>query len=374
MAALNDIDMDRFDLTGFIVESAKDPTKADPRVMLYLLNELNTRPHAFFQVHEAPPDEALLDRLRLQGWAVKQMAGALTDTVIVTISWTGKDKPVIETGTPDPVSTESFLDLPYRSQWDADASTHVADCGPTALAMVLNGVGVAATPDTIYARSMPGKAATDYTSVDELRQAAASYDVELLVKLFESETARRLQEAIDRNQAIIALVNYEHLDSQLNQFSGAHFVVIVGYDVEYVYVHDPLYSGAHRGEGAYKRWSYATFFKAWGDCAKQGNPNYLGMVCTRLAPKLMGRPTAEQNAKPALYRATVSNPNAVGGLWARDVNGAAIRFVPNGELVEVFELFDLNADYPKRARITPDGAPVQHVAYNIGGTEVLSRL
>lgn len=373
-STLNDIDKSNFDLTGFIAEAAKDRSKADQNVMLFWLNELNTRPNIFIQSHESPPDEALLDKLKLQGWVVKQTVEALTDRILVTIAWTGRDKPVIDTSIPEPISTEIFLDLPYRSQWDADASTHVADCGPTALAMVLNAVGVTTTPDTIYVRFMPGKPATAYTSVDELRQAAAGYNTEFDVMTFDGDTIKRIKETIDRNKAIIALVNYEHLDAQLNNFSGAHFLVIVGYDDKYIYVHDPLYSGASRGLGAYKAWEYERFLKAWSDCVKQGNPNLLGMVCRKLTPKFMGRPTPQQNAKQPLYKAKVDNPNAIGGLWARDLNGNSVRLVPNGEVVEVFELFDLNANYPKRARITPDGAPVQHVVYEMGGVEVLEKL
>lgn len=377
MATINDIDKDNFDLSGFIAEqsSKKDLTERE-RLMLYWLNELNARPNIFIQSHESPPDAALLETLKLQSWVVKQTVEALTDRVLVTIAWTGRDKPVIDTSTPEPTSTEMFLDVPYRSQWDADASTHVADCGPTALAMVLNAVGVATTPDTIYARFMPGKPATAYTSVDELRQAAAGYNTEFDVTTFDGDTVTRIKETIDRNEAIIALVNYEHLDARLNNFNGAHFLIIVGYDDKYIYVHDPLYNGATRGLGAYKAWEHERFMRGWNDCAKQGNPNLLGMVCRKLAPKLMGRPTPQQNAKPPLYKAKVDNPNAIGGLWARGMEDPdkAIRFVANGELVEVFELFDLNADYPKRARITPDGAPAQHVVYEIGGVEVLEKL
>lgn len=358
-----------FNLTQFINEASKDLSKADPSTMLYWLRELYERPQNFFQVHDSPPNEALLDQLRLRGWEVKQ---TLDRNPNVTITWTGKDLVDIP-NVVEPISTTIFLDVPYRSQWDADAATHTADCGPTALAMVLNSIGVATTPDTIYARFMPDKPLGAYTSVSELRQAAAGYNVEFDSMTFDGDTFRRLKETIDRNRAVIALVNYEHLDAVLNNFTGAHFVVIVGYDNTNIFIHDPLYSGVNRLLGAFKKWPNDVFLKAWGDCTKQGNPNLFGLVCQKLTPKLIGAPTTPANPSVPLYKAKVNNPNAIGGLWSRDLEGKSIRLVPNGEVVEVFEEFDLNASYPKRARITPNGVPIQHIVYDIDGVSVLER-
>ena len=44
------------------------------------------------------------------------------------------------------------LNIPYRFQWDSDATNHSADCGPTCIAMILNYHAVSITPDTVYAR------------------------------------------------------------------------------------------------------------------------------------------------------------------------------------------------------------------------------
>jgi hypothetical protein len=80
------------------------------------------------------------------------------------------------------------LDIPYRSQWDVpDADLAAGDCGPTCVAMLLNGLGKAATPDDLYyviypelktnpAMQIPNMG---YTNFSHLFNAAQAYNVSL---------------------------------------------------------------------------------------------------------------------------------------------------------------------------------------------------
>ena len=70
------------------------------------------------------------------------------------------------------------LNIPYRSQWADDAKNHETDCGPTCVAMILNGVGISSTPDGLY-QHIPGKGYSDYTNFIELRKAAEAKGLQL---------------------------------------------------------------------------------------------------------------------------------------------------------------------------------------------------
>lgn len=59
------------------------------------------------------------------------------------------------------------LSVPYRSQWDEDANTHSADCGPTCVAMILNFKQVNITPNKVY-NFIPPKTSGQFTTFTDL--------------------------------------------------------------------------------------------------------------------------------------------------------------------------------------------------------------
>jgi hypothetical protein len=176
--------------------------------------------------------------------------------------------------------------IPYKSQLDSDAGDFRNDCGPTCLAMILHGFNVEVTTNAVYRKT--GAKANGYVSVSQLMRAGQAYEVPF--QYFSAWTLDTLKESVKGGRPVIALVHYEEFvkvnpgTSTQYRFNGPHFLVILGYDDQYIYVNDPLWSGARRKEGERKRWTYAQFNKAWGANHKDGNRNYSGIVSAKRLP------------------------------------------------------------------------------------------
>ena len=169
--------------------------------------------------------------------------------------------------------------IPYKSQYDSDAETYRNDCGPACVAMILNGLGVNVTTNAVYRKT--GASSTGYVSVSQMIRAAQSYGVNF--DYFYPWSLNDLKLAVRAGKAPITLVHYgawSKLGKTQSSFSGPHFVVIVGYDEDYIYVNDPLWWGTRRKEGERKRWTYKEFSAAWSTASKDGNRNYSGIYCT----------------------------------------------------------------------------------------------
>lgn len=180
------------------------------------------------------------------------------------------------------------LAIPYRSQWDRpDADDHESDCGPTCVAMLLNGRGVAITPDETYQFIGP-KGSRQFTSFTDLRNAALGGGLTLTFQQFSNRTAALdgLKATIDAGKSMIALVKYaEWRERTGNQFSGGHFVVVTGYDDSSIYIHDPLFGlWAQRSRGEHYRWSKRKFLDGWGGFAITENPNFSCLITNAAYP------------------------------------------------------------------------------------------
>lgn len=176
--------------------------------------------------------------------------------------------------------------IPYKSQYDPDAEEFRNDCGPACLAMVLNGFGVNVSTNAVYRKT--GAKANNYVSISQLMRAALSYD--LPFDYFYDWTIEDLKASVQAGKPAIALVHYGGWSqinpgiSTQNTFQGPHFVVVLGYDDEYIYVNDPLWKEARRSEGYRKAWTYAQFDTAWGSNHEDRNRDRSGIVATRALP------------------------------------------------------------------------------------------
>lgn len=173
--------------------------------------------------------------------------------------------------------------IPYKSQYDADANQYRNDCGPACVAMILNGLGKPVTTNTVFRRS--GAEANSYVSVGQMMRAAQTYRVTF--KYFYPWTLDDLKLAVKAGTAPIVLVHYGAWSSTgktQNKFTGPHFVVVVGYDNKHIYVNDPLWKEARRYEGERLAWTTKEFLAAWSTASKDGNRNYSGIYCTQALP------------------------------------------------------------------------------------------
>ncbi len=195
-----------------------------------------------------------------------------------------------------------FPTIPYKSQLDPDASEFRNDCGPCALAMILNAFGHNVTTTAVYRRT--GEAGDGFISVSQLMRVGDSYEVPF--DYFSGWTIDRLKQAVDEGHTAITLVHYGSwsqidpgVSTQNTTFTGPHFVVIVGYDDKRIYVNDPLWTGARRLEGQHKAWTYKQFNKAWGSNHLDGNRDFSGIVCRLTLPtEAFGDSVTEQPIPP----------------------------------------------------------------------------
>lgn len=187
------------------------------------------------------------------------------------------------------------LKVPYRSQWDADAKDHKADCGPACLAMILNALGDPITPDELY-RYIGERGVNEYTSFTDLRNAARKRANLTTTRrnFFPTRAIKDARKTIDAGKPFVALVNYAYWDGFLhNGFKGSHFVVVVGYNEKHIIAHDPLFRGSRRNLGAYHAFTNAQFSQAWGGFSVNQNPNYAVLIAEARVPFVDETPVAE---------------------------------------------------------------------------------
>jgi len=177
-----------------------------------------------------------------------------------------------------------MLDVPYRSQWDADANRSTTDCGPACLAMVLDYYGKQVAINELLAATgvAPGK----YVGFGQLQRVAKAHGV-----TFEYSANLKLTDLtrwIDEGKPAIALVKYSYWSqieprvSTQDDFTGPHFVVVVGYGDGNIYINDPNYWPPRREEGYQKAWSEVLFNLAWSNVrtSRSSNPNNSVIVPT----------------------------------------------------------------------------------------------
>lgn len=173
--------------------------------------------------------------------------------------------------------------VPYKSQYDDDASEYRNDCGPACVAMILNGLGLNVTTNAVFRRSGADRDA--YVSVTQMIRAAYTYEIDF--DYFYPWSLNDLKEAVSNGMSAITLIHYgawKNLGLTQSSFTGPHFVTVVGYDEGHIYVNDPLWWGTRRWEGEHKRLTYDEFEKAWSTASYDGNRNYSGIFCKHKLP------------------------------------------------------------------------------------------
>jgi len=136
--------------------------------------------------------------------------------------------------------------VPYRSQWDTDASSRGADCGQTTVAMLTQWRGISVDIDDLRFQS----STNGLTTGADLVRNFASIGL--------SAVWRYLSGAETPPLNSICLVRYDGFDRssvQDRNYRGWHWIILLQIDPDFVTVHDPDYWGARRREGAFKRYS-----------------------------------------------------------------------------------------------------------------------
>ncbi len=189
-----------------------------------------------------------------------------------------------------------ILQVPYRSQWDADANKSSADCGPACLAMVLEYYGQRVSINELF--SAAGGAPNQYIGFGQLQAAASTYG--LSFQYAANCKLNDLKRWVDEGKPAIALVKYSYWSqiepgvSTQDSFTGPHFVVVVGYGDGNIYINDPNYWPPRREEGHRKAWSEVLFNLAWSNVRTPDAPNPNNAV---IVPTV-GKPAEEEVSEP----------------------------------------------------------------------------
>ncbi len=184
------------------------------------------------------------------------------------------------------------LDVPYISQFDPTARTHLADSGPTCLAMILNAgrdLEDQVTVDALYERYLPDQDVGAFVSWRDLETIGRGegFVVERHVYPNGDDALQALRTLIERDTPVVVMVNYAEWDEiAKNNFAGARFVTVVGFDADHVFVHDPLFRGDRRDQGAFFVWRNPRFLNGWGKLEALSQENFAALVLDKQAVRL----------------------------------------------------------------------------------------
>ena len=230
-----------------------------------------------------------------------------------------------------PLRLAFLLPVPYFPQVGVDADEHCNDCGAASGLMVLRAYkgDVQMTVNQFYKEANP-LTQNDPLWVYQIRNVLSAHGVPTEYKAPFDDAL--LFKMVREQKPVIALINYGRLvDGGLTQFTnfkGSHFVVVVGMDAGYIYVHDPYHSD---GKGEACAFPIDLFWKAWSDAIKDGNPDRAGFFPS------FGIKEAPPIAPMALYKVIIT----CNAQYIRSGPGEnfepPIDIYPHGKVVTVFE-------------------------------------
>jgi len=163
---------------------------------------------------------------------------------------------------------EKILNIPYKSQHDADAQKSRNDCGATSLAMVLGYCGIKVTTDEVWAKTGAG---SGYINFQQLKEVAKSYGFDSRYE--KNKNPQRLKDLIDQGIPPIIVLHSGYLSSrQDKKFTGAHIMVVSGYRDDGWFVKDPNFWGKYRSHGDNHFYKKDEFELAWRKSTIDKNP------------------------------------------------------------------------------------------------------
>jgi len=165
------------------------------------------------------------------------------------------------------------VDVPYRSQHDQDAQSFTGDCGPACVAMLLDWNGRDRNvPIDRLAREAGMGASKNATNANDLRAIAERHG--LVIDRAVGLLLVDLEYQIRCGMPFIALVNYADfgLNRQDTNYNSTHWVVVVGFDAQSVYINDADYWSGRRLEGKDHPIPRDVFDYAWSNTLPNGQP------------------------------------------------------------------------------------------------------
>jgi uncharacterized protein YvpB len=179
-----------------------------------------------------------------------------------------------------PLRPAQLLPVPYFNQVDAGATANNNDCGAAAGLMVLRAYDRTKEMDVdhFYKEANP-VGHNDPLWVGQIQSVLSSHWISTEYKVAFDESM--LFNHLRQRKPVIALIKYATLvDKGLTQFAdfrGAHFVVVIGMDAQYVYINDPY---ATKSKGEARPIPIDIFWQAWKEAIQDNNPDRAGISPT----------------------------------------------------------------------------------------------
>lgn len=154
------------------------------------------------------------------------------------------------------------LDIPHKPQ---QGTTVRNDCGLAVLGMLIDQNVDAVLVATRHAPDMP-------MTFHDIYSALSGFGLPFYYE--GTLTIQRIEAVLIEHWPVIALIGYGPLPgkNKIISFNGSHFVLIVGFDSDWIYYHDPM---GIDGGGGYSKISRADLAAAlaepgWGHLPNQG--------------------------------------------------------------------------------------------------------
>jgi uncharacterized protein YvpB len=198
-----------------------------------------------------------------------------------------RNRGLVPLGAPCPLSGQfwskpevemNILTVPYVSQILPGALQHNNDCGAASTLMVLNAYNTAKdlTVDKFYDKMYPSGDLS--LSASQLMAMLTTYKVKN--KWMADMLIHDLFDILVEKRTAIPLIHYAPLVkaklTEKTNFLGAHFVVLVGMDINNICINDPYSTGS----GAGLEIPIEIFKQAWAQCSLDGNPNNCALATT----------------------------------------------------------------------------------------------
>jgi hypothetical protein len=132
----------------------------------------------------------------------------------------------------------SLLSVPYIGQVGFGSDEHGNDCGAASAAMLIKFAGVnCPIVDVLY--NEVRLSGNNYLSIGDLMALLSHRNIKS--EWFANTATKDLFWVLVQGTPVIALIRYGALETiRPNTFKGSHFIVVVGMDLDTVYIHDPL--------------------------------------------------------------------------------------------------------------------------------------
>ncbi len=210
----------------------------------------------------------------------------------------------------------------YLSQWGVNADDTRDDCGPACLSMIFNSFGESLSINDVFRKT--GALKDNLINFSQLFKAITFYGY--TYKYAVGQSIEKLKSLIDSGVTPFVLIHYGHLSNRQDSYTGAHFIVVVGYDDGGYYTEDPDYYGARITEGHQKYYSKSDFEKAWSDCYRDGqNPNNAFIYVER---KPTSKPPIFIGESPVGYEPTFEGQDVtVNGVHYKSIKDASGKLV-----------------------------------------------